>query len=82
VIPVILPVELRVAEPENPLPPPGGEEVIDWVEFLYFEQVPAGICTVVIHPTAVFIFTVPVALLRVLVVGDVVKLTEGVVPDV
>jgi hypothetical protein len=81
VIDVIFPVESRVTEPVNPLPLPGGEALIDWVEFLCFEQVPAGICTDVMQPAAAFMFTVPVALLMVLVVGEVVKLTLGVTPD-
>jgi hypothetical protein len=81
VMAVILPVESRVAVPENPLPLPGGEDDMDCELLLYFEQVPAGTCTAVMHPAELFIATVGVALVRVLVVGAVVKVTVGVTPD-
>jgi hypothetical protein len=82
VIAVIFPVESVLTVPANPLPLPGGAAVIETpVLFFCFEHVPAGICTALIQPAVLFIFTVAVALLMVFVVGEVLKVMVGVTPD-
>jgi hypothetical protein len=82
VIEVIFPVESVLTAPANPLPLPGGEAFIETpVLFFCFEHVPAGICTALIQPALLFMFTVALAFVMVLVDGVVLKLTVGVTPD-
>jgi hypothetical protein len=82
VIDVIFPVASVVAVPAKPLPPPGGVALNESVLLFCLAQVPAGICTPVMQPALAFMFTVPVAFVMVFVLGEVVKDTVGVIPDV
>jgi len=75
------PEESKVAVPAKPLPPPGGSPAARLAELLAAFAVHAPVCDTSAMQPLLLMVAVVVALRSVSVVGEVVTLRVGVVPD-